>query len=224
MVQSSDRPTAPLTASNLELLRQFEPVVCYTKGEQFFPTDVDHYFRECSLWEHHPDGRDELLVRQGALTLEKLIEPRPAEFGSVRYLRFVEPLSLTEAARVLADQVALRKDLGQYFHPGLVDWHAAVSFPVCWTDFFPCRSLLRGKVSAATAAAAELDYNDIFSEDEKYTYYGRVTRQKWLDNSSVLVFLLLQQLALRFSWCQRSRIRLGNGHHIFIRAGRAANP
>ncbi len=42
---------------------------------------------------------------------------------------------------------------------------------------FSLSFLLRGKVSAATAAAAELDYNDIFIEDRKYTYYGRVTRQ-----------------------------------------------
>ncbi len=36
---------------------------------------------------------------------------------------------------------------------------------------------MRGRVSAATAAAAELDYNAIFSKDGKYTYYGRVARQ-----------------------------------------------
>ncbi len=99
MALPSDRPSVPFTTSDLDLLRKFEPVACYTRGEQFFPTDVDHYVRECSLWEHHPDGPDELLVRQGEVTLEKLVEPRPAEFGSVRYLRFVESLSLAESAR-----------------------------------------------------------------------------------------------------------------------------
>jgi hypothetical protein len=177
MAQYSDRPSAPITASDLDLLRKFEPVVCYTKGEQFFPTDVDHYIREASLWEHHADGRDELLVKQGALTLEKLIEPRPAEFGSVRYLRFVEPLSLTEAAQVLADQAALRRDIGQFFHPGIGRLARGGILPRLLDGLFSLSFFLRGKVSAATAAAAELDYNAIFSEDEKYTYYGHVTRQ-----------------------------------------------
>jgi hypothetical protein len=177
MVPTSNRPTAPVTASDLELLRKFEPVACYTKGEQFFPTDVDHYVRESSLWEHHPDGRDELLVRQGKLTLDTLVEPRPAEFGSVRYLRFIEPLSLAESARVLADQVALRRELGKYFHAGIGRLARGGILPRLVDGLFSLSFLLRGKVSAATAAAAELDYNEIFSVDRKYTYYGRVTRQ-----------------------------------------------
>jgi hypothetical protein len=177
MAPDSDRPTAPVTASDLELLRKFEPVVCYTKGEQFFPTSVDHYISECSLWEHHPDGRDELLVKQGELTLEKLIEPRSAEFGSVRYLRFIEPLSLAESAQVLADQLTLRRKLGQYFHAGIGRLARGGILPRLLDGLFSLSFLLRGKVSAATAAAAELDYHEIFTEDRQYTYYGRLTRQ-----------------------------------------------
>ncbi len=62
----SDRPTAPVDTPDLELLRKFEPVVYYTKGEQFYPAAVEHYVKECSLWEHHPDGPEELLVPAGA--------------------------------------------------------------------------------------------------------------------------------------------------------------
>jgi uncharacterized membrane protein len=177
MTPVSDRPTAPVTASDLELLRQFEPVVAYTKGEQFFPTDVEHYVSECSLWEHHPDGRDELLVRQGELTMEKLVESRPADFGSVRYLRFIETLSLAESAQVLADQLLLRRKLGNYFHTGIGRLARGGILPRLLDGLFSLSFLLRGKVSAATAAAAELDYNSIFTEDRQYTYYGRVTRQ-----------------------------------------------
>ncbi len=181
MVPVSDRPTAPVTASDLELLRKFEPVVYYTKGEQFFPTAVEHYVRECSLWEHHPDGRDELLVKQGELTLEKLIESRSAEFGSVRYLRFIEPLSLAESAQVLADQLLLRRKLGEYFHAGIGRLARGGILPRLLDGLFSLSFLLRGKVSAATAAAAELDYYEIFTQDRKYTYYGRVTRQNgWI--------------------------------------------
>jgi hypothetical protein len=181
MAPAFDRPTIPVTASDLELLRKFEPVVCYTKGEQFFPTDVDHYVEESSLWEHHPDGRDELLVSQGSLTLEKLIEPRPAEFGSVRYLRFIENLSLSESARVLADQILLRRKLGEYFRAGIGRLARGGILPRLLDGLFSLSFLLRGKVSAATAAAAELDYNAMFSGDKNYTYYGRVTRQNgWI--------------------------------------------
>lgn len=177
MSPTTNRPSVPVTLSDLELLRKFEPVACYTKGEQFFPTDVDHYVRVSSLWEHHPDGHDELLVRQGDLTLEKLVEPRPAEFGSVRFLRFIESLNLAESARVMADQVRLRRTLGEYFHAGIGRLARGGILPRLLDGLFSLSFLLRGKVSAATAAAAELDYNEIFSEDRKYTYYGRVTRQ-----------------------------------------------
>jgi len=177
MIPVSDRPTVPVTASDLELLRQFEPVVAYTKGEQFFPTDVEHYVSECSLWEHHPDGRDELLVRQGELTMEKLVESRPADFGSVRYLRFIETLSLAESAQVLADQLLLRRKLGNYFHTGIGRLARGGILPRLLDGLFSLSFLLRGKVSAATAAAAELDYNSMFTEDRQYTCYGRVTRQ-----------------------------------------------
>ena len=177
MALPSDRPSVPLTASDLELLRRFEPVVVYTRGEQFFPTDVDHYVKESSLWEHHPDGREELLVRQGGLTLEKLIESRPAEFGAVRYLRFIETLSLAESAQVLASQARLRRRLREYFHAGIGRLARGGILPRLLDGLFSLSFLLRGKVSAATAAAAELDYHEIFSEDRLYTYYGRVTRQ-----------------------------------------------
>ena len=32
------------------LLRRFEPVIHYSRGERFFPMDVEPYVRACSLW------------------------------------------------------------------------------------------------------------------------------------------------------------------------------
>ncbi len=177
MDQFSERPTAPATASDLELLRQFEPVVRYTKGEQFYPTDVDAYVRDCSLWEHRADGHDELLVKHDELTLEKLTETRMAAFGTVRYLRFVETLSLAEAAQVLADQAILRRKLRNYFHAGIGRLARGGFLPRLADGLFSLSFLLRGKVSAATAAAAELDYHEMVKVDKKYTYYGTVARQ-----------------------------------------------
>ncbi len=177
MDRATDRHTAPAAASDLELLRCFEPAAYFTKGERFFPTDVAHYVQDCSLWEHHPDGREELLVKQGELTLEKLVEPRSAAFGSVRFLRFIENLNLTEAAQVLANQAALRLKQRNYFHAGIGRLARGGFLPRLADGLFSLSFLLRGEVSAATAAAAELDYHAMFEEDPKYVYYGRVARQ-----------------------------------------------
>src|ERR1700690_3455878 len=111
----SDRLTAPKDTPDLELLRRFEPVVYFTKGEQVYPAAVEPYVKECSLREHLPNGKEQLLVPQGQMSMEKLREPRPAAFGSIRYLRFIEMLNLGEAAKVLADQRALRRQIGEYF-------------------------------------------------------------------------------------------------------------
>ena len=55
--------------TDVELLRRYEPVVKYTRGEFFFPMAVDPYLRQCDLWAEQPDGDRRLLVRQGALTV-----------------------------------------------------------------------------------------------------------------------------------------------------------
>jgi hypothetical protein len=173
----SDRTSAPADTPDLELLRKFEPVVYYTKGEQVYPAAVEYYVRECSLREHHPDGSEELLVPQGHMSMEKLIEPRPAAFGSIRYLRFIEPLDLGEAAKVLADQAALRRKIGEYFRPGIGRLARGGFLPRLADGLFSLSFLLRGRVPAADMAAAELDYNANREEHPEYIYYGRVTRQ-----------------------------------------------
>lgn len=167
----------PVNSSNLDLLRRYEPVIRYTQGEQFYPTDVDRYVRDCSLWAHYPDGHDELLVKQDDLTLETLVEQRPAEFGTVHYLRFIETLSLAEAAGVLNSQARLRDRLKNHFHAGLGRLARGGMLPRVLDALFTVSFLLRGRVPAASAAAAELDYFHMRAQKEKYIYYGRVVRQ-----------------------------------------------
>ena len=41
--------------SDIELLRRFEPVIRYTKGEAFFPMAVGRYVQQCSLWVYRPN-------------------------------------------------------------------------------------------------------------------------------------------------------------------------
>lgn len=183
MTTPSQPPTIPrdrriaASASDMELLRFYEPVLHFTKGEQFFPTDVNRYVQACSLWAHYPNGRDEVLIRQGELTIDRLAEPRPAPFGTVHYLRFVENLSLSETAEVLADQLRLRRLLGNRFHPGVGRLARGGLLPRIVDALFSVSFLLRGRVPAASAAAAELDYFHARAQRESFDYYGRVVRQ-----------------------------------------------
>src|SRR5258706_12538502 len=167
----------PANTPDLELLRRYEPVIRYTQGEQFYPTNVEHYVRECSVWAHYPDGLDEWLVNQEALKLEPLIDQRPAVFGTVHYLRFIETLSLTESAQVLNAQARLRTRLKNRFHAVLGRLARGGMLPRVLDALFTVSSLLRGRVPGASAAAAELDYFHMRAQKEKYVYYGRVVRQ-----------------------------------------------
>ncbi len=177
--QPNDSTSA--SATDLELLRRYEPVIRFTQGEQFFPSDVERYVQECSLWSHHPDGRDELIIRQDELTIERLIEQRPAPFGTVHYLRFIEPLSLAEAAQVLNDQARLRRRTKNHFQAGLGRLARGGLLPRILDALFTISFLLRGRVPAASAAAAELDYFHLRAQKEKFVYYGRVVRQNgWI--------------------------------------------
>jgi hypothetical protein len=173
------------SASDMELLRCFEPVLHFTQGEQFFPTDVIRYVQSCSLWAHYPNGSDGLLVGQDQLTMESLVQPRAAAFGTVHYLRFIESLSLSEAARVLTDHLRLRQLLKNQFHPGIGRLARGGLLPRVVDALFSLSFLLRGRVPAASAAAAELDYFHMRAQREVYNYYGRVVRQ---DNWTILQY------------------------------------
>ena len=178
MTPSADRPSMPASSPDMELLQAYEPVIRYTKGEQFFPTDVERYVRACSLWAHYPNGRDQLLVQQDFLNIRELVEPRPAPFGTVFYLRFIEPLSLSDSAEALANQVRLRSMLKNSFHPGVGRLARGGLLPRVLDALFTVSFLLRGRVPAAVAAAAELDYFHMRARQDQFIYYGRVVREK----------------------------------------------
>ena len=178
MTPSADRPSMPASSPDMELLQAYEPVIRYTRGEQFFPTDVERYIRACSLWAHYPNGRDQLLVQQDFLNIRELVEPRPAPFGTVFYLRFIEPLSLSDSAEALANQVRLRSMLKNSFHPGVGRLARGGLLPRVLDALFTVSFLLRGRVPAAVAAAAELDYFHMRARQDQFIYYGRVVREK----------------------------------------------
>src|SRR5512134_1981424 len=92
------------------LLRRFEPVLRYTRGEQFFPMSAEMYVQNCSLWLQRPNKKPVCLIPQGELTLENLAEPRTADFGAVYFLKFIEPLNIAELAAYALQQGFAPKD------------------------------------------------------------------------------------------------------------------
>ncbi len=159
------------------LLRRFEPVIRYTRGERFFPMDVEPYVRECSLWQQRPDEDPVCLVPEGQLTLEILAEPRAGGFGTVHYLKFIEPLDIIELARYQLEESLKRKDPKDVFHAGRGRL-ARVGYGSRFVDaLFSVTLLARGRVPGDTAAAAALTYRQMMAGREHYGYHGRVVRR-----------------------------------------------
>ncbi len=162
--------------SDQALLKRFEPIIRYTRGEQFFPMAVDGYVRQCSLWRQRPGHEAECLVPEGQLTLEKLSEPRADEFGTVHFLKFIEPLDITALATYALQESFKKKSPQNIFRagPGRL---ARVGYGSRFVDaLFSITLLARGRVPGDTAAAAALTVQKMLADREEYSYYGRVER------------------------------------------------
>lgn len=162
------------------ILRRFEPIIRYTRGERFFPIDVERYIRQCSLWVQRPDEPAEVLIPQGEMTVQRLIEPREDEFGTIYYLKFIEPLDLLELARFSVEQAvqSLQHRVSQDgFRMGRGRL-ARVGYSSRLVDaLFSISLFMRGRVPGDTAAAAALTYRRMLEKDSSYQYYGRVFRE-----------------------------------------------
>ncbi len=165
-------PEAPAdgaaTADDLALLRTFEPVVRHTKGELFHPTAVGPYVARCSLWAGGEDGNAERLVPAGELDLERLCEEAVANQARPLSLRFVqEPLDRAAYRRWRRAPRERLVATARFTTTGV--WGRVVDAG------FRASLLLRGKVAAGLAAAAEVAYREHLEAD-RFTYYGRVVR------------------------------------------------
>jgi hypothetical protein len=174
---STAPPGIESSASDLEILRAVEPVVCFTQGEKFFPMDVERYVEGCSLWLHFPATADEELVAEGSLTTETLVERREAPADTLFYLRFVGPLDLQGSAQALTDHHRLARKQHSEFHAGVGRLVRGGLLPRLGDSLFSLSLLLRGTVPQATAAAAAIKYAAMQEEDDRYVYHGRVVRQ-----------------------------------------------
>lgn len=167
-------------ATDLELLRRFEPVIRYTRGEKFFPIEVDAYVRESSLWVQCP-GREALcLVAEGELTLDKLAEPRAEGADAVYFLKFIEPVNIVELAAYRLNKLRVQLAQGrtdERFEVGRGRL-ARVGYLSRLVDaLFSLTLLARGRISGDTAVAAAIAYEQMMDAWERYIYYGRVVRE-----------------------------------------------
>jgi hypothetical protein len=164
----------------LVILRRFEPVIRYTRGEMFFPMRIEPYIAACSLWVHQKGKADRCIVPQGRVNLQELAKPQGENFNAVQYLRFIEPLELLKLIDYLRSQRRNRNNTSE-FRRGYGRL-ARVGYSSRFADLlFSLSLLLRGRVPGDASAAAALEYQRIIAERKHYSYYGRVfVLQNWI--------------------------------------------
>jgi hypothetical protein len=155
-------------AADLALLRTYEPIIRYTRGELFFPTAVGPYVAQCSLWDRAATGASTLIVPAPKLTLERLTEEGIGHPDRWLYLRFVDkPLGRAEYRRWRRGSRERLSAASRFTTTGVLGRLIDAGFRASL--------LLRGRVPSGLAAAAERAYRQHLEAD-RFTYYGRVIR------------------------------------------------
>jgi hypothetical protein len=164
----------------ITLLQRFEPILRFTKGECFFPIDVDGYVDHASLWVKSPHSPPREIVSEPDLDLRRLGKLRLSGADEVHYLQFISPMNIREIAEYQISQLREGKG-GQVFRPSRSRL-ARVGYLARLLDvIFSLILLLRGRVPGDTATAALVTFEEMLSSKREFLYYGRVIRQNgWL--------------------------------------------
>ena len=156
--------------NDLQLLREFEPILHFTQGELFYPTAVDEYIKRCNLISH-ANNRPKIIAQAGTLTINNLAQYADTLPDQTLYLQFVQqPLDTLEYQRWQR-----RSDVSTFHAPGRL---ARVNLASRFVDsIFDASLLVRGTVPGGTTAAAHLQYKQMQAHDPRMVYYGRVVRE-----------------------------------------------
>ncbi len=166
LLSEAGSPRTEAATSDLSLLRAYEPVVRFTKGELFFPTAVGPYVACCSLWRGDVYNQPTCIVPPGELNVERLCEEAIRHQDRALSMRFVNRrLSRAEYRRWRRMPREKLVGQGQFTTTGMLGRIAEAGFRATL--------LLRGTVASGLAAAAEIAYREHL-EPERFTYYGRV--------------------------------------------------
>ena len=173
---------ASLDATTPEtLLRRFEPVVRFTKGEWFYPMDSEPYVSACSLWVSHPGEEAVCVVPAGHLALERLAQQPEDSAGAVHFLK-IPPPKEGEKRRFWARLLRRRGHDGpdwprETFRAGRSRL-ARVGYASRLADaLFSLTLLTRGRVPGGDVEGARVLYGRLMEQEEHYRYHGRVVRQ-----------------------------------------------
>lgn len=176
----SPEPHAVAGIPDGELLRRYEPVLRFTRGERFFPMDVEPYVEACALWVERPGEEAVRAADRGTLTLEKLAQQPDDEFGAVHYLIMTDSGGESERGKSLRPWIDYRKSLAKHrklFRPGRGRL-ARVGYVSRFADAIYSLALLaRGRVPGEAVEEALDTYQRVMDREEHYRYHGRVVRQ-----------------------------------------------
>ena len=174
MTETTDR-RPKIDAAPAELLRAFEPVVRYTRGESFLPMSVETYLESATLMRASRRGPATMTGARGSLSAATLADgevmidaPRgTGEFLTVAGGRDVE--NVGDLFRQSASQAnGFRPAAGRLARVGysgrLVDALFSISL------------LARGRVPGALARHAVATYRSMVGDAATHPYYGRVIR------------------------------------------------
>jgi hypothetical protein len=162
---------SPEEASDLSLLRRYEPILRYTQGELFLPMSVDVYLYGCGLWRGHGSPSRSSRRRQptpvcrpGEVTTARLSALGSDSGGSGLFLRYVDrPLNSKEYRAWRKDPARPHRTRGRGLLGRLIDVVLRASL------------VLRGRVPGGTAAAAQRKFQAT-TDPDRCPYYGRVAR------------------------------------------------
>jgi hypothetical protein len=165
-----------IDAEPVELLRAFEPVVRYTRGESFLPMSVETYLADATLMRTVRRGPAQITGRRGTLAADTLADsqgPIPSgargtgEFLTVAGNRDVDDVG--DLFRQSAAQAAgFRPRAGRL---------ARVGYSGRIVDaLFSLSLLARGRVPGSLARHAVGTYRSMVGEAATHPYYGRVVR------------------------------------------------
>jgi hypothetical protein len=159
--------------ADLTLLRAYEPVVRFTKGEYFYPVSVHNYAENAALWTELPDG-------------EAVIEAGPETFDSSILARMEEGIrgQQTSLSGIMTGQESGKARIPLKDRPPRLSGAsrlAAVGLLGRLIDALNRLSLVfRGSVPGGSAAKSFLLQQEHL-EPDRPAYYGRVVRDgDWL--------------------------------------------
>ena len=159
-----------------ELLRRFEPVIRFTRGEWFYPMDSEPYVEACSLWVARPGEDAVCVVPAGELTLDRLAQQPEDTTGAVHYLKIPNPRS--ERGRRGSKHSHTDPDWPhETFHAGRGRL-ARVGYLSRLADaLFSLTLLARGRVPGGDVEGGRVLYGRYMEKGERFTYHGNVVRQ-----------------------------------------------